>query len=86
MWGATWQGVDRWRAHGLVGPGKMIGAITRKSYTASQFNLDLFRLSFCVRLCPTRCLPFAGDVDAWQALDAVKTAEIAWTRVHAIIK
>ena len=86
VWGATWQGVSRWRAHGLVGPGKMIGAVTRKRYTAPQFNLDLFHLSFCVGLCPTRFLPFAGDVDAWQALDAVKTVEIAWTRVHAIIR
>ena len=31
-------------------------------------------------------LPFAGDVDARQASDSIKTAEIAWTRVHVIIK
>ena len=31
-------------------------------------------------------LPFAGDVDARQASDSIKMAEIAWTRVHAIIK
>ena len=30
-------------------------------------------------------LPFAGDVDARKASDFIKTAEIAWTRVHAII-
>ena len=35
-------------------------------------------------LCPTRYLPFAGDVAAYRALDSIKTAEIAWTRVHAI--
>ena len=31
-------------------------------------------------------LPFSGDVDARQASDSIKTVEIAWTRVHAIIK
>ena len=31
-------------------------------------------------------LPFACDVDGRQALDAIKTAKIPWTRVHAIIK
>ena len=30
-------------------------------------------------------LPLAGDVDARQSSDLIKTAEIAWTRVHAII-
>ena len=30
VWGATWQErVSIWRAHGLVGPGKMIGAVTQ---------------------------------------------------------
>ena len=31
VWGATWQegGVGIWRAHGLVGLGKMIGAVTQ---------------------------------------------------------
>ena len=30
VWGATWQErVGIWRAHGLVGPGKMIGAVTQ---------------------------------------------------------
>ena len=29
VWGATWQrGVGIWRAHGLVGPGKIFGAVT----------------------------------------------------------
>ena len=37
-------------------------------------------------LCSHTVLPFAGDVDARRALDSVRTAEIAWTRVHAIIK
>ena len=30
-------------------------------------------------------LKFAGDLAAYRALDAARTAEIAWTRVHAII-
>ena len=30
VWGATWhERVGIWRAHGLVGPGKMIGAVTQ---------------------------------------------------------
>ena len=29
--------------------------------------------------------PFAGDVDVRQASNSIKTAEIAWTRVHAIV-
>ena len=28
---------------------------------------------------------FAGDVAAWRASDRIIAAEIAWTRVHAII-
>ena len=28
----------------------------------------------------------AGDVAAWRASDRIRAAEIAWTRVHAIIK
>ena len=39
---------------------------------------------FRVGLCPTRYLPFAGDVAAYQAWDSIITVEIAWTRVHAI--
>ena len=30
-------------------------------------------------------LPFAGDVDGRQASDSIRTTEIAWTRVHAIV-
>ena len=31
VWGATWrqEGVRMWRAHGLVGPGKLFGAVTQ---------------------------------------------------------
>ena len=42
--------------------GKMIGGVTQKRYTAPQFKLDCFHIFFRVGLCPTRFLPFAGDV------------------------
>ena len=87
MWVATWQErVGIWRAHELVGPGKNFGAVTQMRYRAPIFILTIFIYLFRVGLCPTYVLPFAGDVDAWQAADLVKMAEIAWTRVHAIIK
>ena len=65
----------------------MIGAVTPKRYTAPLFKLDFLHILFRVGLCPTRFLPFAGDVDAWQASNLVndnRMASIAWTRVHAI--
>ena len=35
VWGATWhERVGIWRAHGLVGPGKIVGAVMRKRYSA----------------------------------------------------
>ena len=40
---------------------------------------------FLTPLCPTRFLPFAGNVDARRALDSVRMAEITWTRVHTIL-
>ena len=49
------------------------------------FNRTKSRHYFRVGLCPTRLTYFAGDVDARQASDLIKMAEIAWTRVHAII-
>ena len=55
-------------------------------YRAPQFKLECFLFFFRVGLCPTRFLPFAGDVDALQELDAFRTAEIVWTRVHTIFK
>ena len=79
------RGVGIWRAHGLVGPGKIVGAVTRKRYTAPQFKLNFFKNFFHVGLCPTRFLPFVGDVDARQASDSIRTTEIAWTRVDAIV-
>ena len=49
------------------------------------FKRIVSRHYFCVGLCPTHLTYFAGDVDARQASDLIKMAEIAWTRVHAII-
>ena len=79
-------GVGIWRAHGLVGPGKKFGAVTQMRYRTPIFILPIYLYLFRVGLCPTHVLPFAGDVDARRALDAIRTAKIAWTRVHAIIK
>ena len=67
------------RALGLVGPGKKLGAVTQMRYLAPTFKLNFIRFAFRVGHSPTHFLPLAGDVDARQALDAIKTAEIAWT-------
>ena len=75
-----------WRAHGIVGPSKKFGVVTQMRYRAPIFKHTMIRYFFRVGLCPTHVLPFAGDVDARRASDSIKTAEIAWTRVHAIIK
>ena len=77
-----------WRAH------KCSGTLVREGGGNTNYiilALPLFNRSFSqyflrVRLCTAHVLPFAGDVDARGALDSVRTAEIAWTRVHAIIK
>ena len=46
--GATWQGVGRWRAHGLVGPGKYIEAVTQMLTAPLHFiranSIFLFRV------------------------------------------
>ena len=55
--------VGIWRAHGLVGPGKILGAVIRKRYTAPQFKLGFLHLFLRVGLCPTRFLPVQ---DAWR--------------------
>ena len=78
--------VGIWRANRLVGPGKKFGAVTQMRYRAPTFKLNFLRFSFRVGQCPKHFLPFTGDVGARQTLDAVKTVEIAWTRVHTILK
>ena len=45
---------------GIVGPGKMVGAVTRKRYTAPQFILDNLESFFRVGLC------FLPVQDAWR--------------------
>ena len=63
--------------------------VVQMLYRTPLFNLTYRYIFFRLGLCPKRFLPFAGDVDAWQALDLVnndRKALIAWTRVHAIIK
>ena len=40
--GATWQrGTGSWRAHGLVGPGYRIGAVTHLCYAAPPYMMDI---------------------------------------------
>ena len=87
MWGAKWQErVGIWRAHELVGPGKKFGVVMQMRYRTPIFILTMFIYPFRVGLCSTHVSPSASDVDARRASDSVRTAEIAWTRVHAIIK
>ena len=55
--GATWQmGAGNWRAHGIVGRGNIVGAVTRKRYTAPKVILTIRVFFFHVGLCPTRFL------------------------------
>ena len=75
-----------WRAHGLVGPCKEFGEVTQMCHRAPIFKLNFVCVFFRVGLCSHTSSSFASDMATQQALDAVRTAEIAWTRVHAIIK
>ena len=68
---------------GIVGPGESIGAVTQMRYRLTQFIDAIFLRFSRVGLCPVL---FSGDVVAYRAFDAVRTVEIAWTQVHAIIK
>ena len=68
-----------------MGPGKKFGAVTQMRYRAPIFILTIFIYFLRVGLCPTHVLPFASDVVARRASDSFRTAEIAWTRVHAIV-
>ena len=54
--------VGRWRAHGIVGLGKILGVVTRKCYTAPQFKLAILYDLFHVGLCPHENLPLQ---EAW---------------------
>ena len=42
---------------GIVGPGKIVGTVTRKRYAAPYFILDVVYHLFCVGLCPHVNLP-----------------------------
>ena len=77
--------VGRCRAHGIVGPGKELGAVTQKRYRTPLFKLTNRHIFFHMGLCPTRFLLFASDMATQWASDSIKTKEIAWTRVHAIV-
>ena len=61
VWGAMWQGVGIWRAHGLVGPGKFIGAVTQMLTAPLHYigasSIHFFRVALCPHgkyLCRTR--------------------------------
>ena len=58
VWGATWQGVGIWRAHGLVGPGESIGAVTQMRYRDAIFNRIIPFILFRVGLCSHTVLFF----------------------------
>ena len=68
-----------------MGPGKIVGAVTQKRFTAPQFILINVQNFLRVGLCPTRILSYAGHVATQWASDSIKTVEIAWTRVHVIV-
>ena len=51
VWGATWQRVGRWRAHGIVGPGNKFRAVTQMRYRTPIFNRVISKYFFCVGLC-----------------------------------
>ena len=78
--------VGIWRAHGLVGPSLEFGAVTQMRFHTPPFKLNVISVFFHVGLCSHTASSFASDVAKRHALDAIMTAKIAWTRVHAIIK
>ena len=51
LWGATWQRVGKWRAHGIVGPSKIVGAVTQMCYRTSIFKHVISKYFFRVGLC-----------------------------------
>ena len=44
------EGAGRWRAHGLVGPGNSIGAVTHLRITAPPYIHDAFLYFLCLGL------------------------------------
>ena len=51
VWGATWQRVGRWRADGIMGLGKIVGAVTQMRYHTLIFKHVIFKYFFRVGLC-----------------------------------
>ena len=81
------RGVCIWRAHGYSGALVTGGAVTQlKSPLPPLFKRITSQIFLCVGLCSHTVLTSAGRVAAHRMSDAIKTAKIAWTRVHAIIK
>ena len=58
VWGATWQGVGRWRAHVSVGPSLVFGAVTQMRYRTPPFILVVSFILSRVGLCSHTVLTF----------------------------
>ena len=83
VWGATWQ-AGKWRAHGNSGPWLYVwGGNALSVYRPLIYRSESSFFVLCGTMFP-HSLTYAGRVAARGALDSGGTAEIAWTRVHAI--
>ena len=83
-WGTTWQRVGRWRAHGIVGPGKIVGGSNAK---ALHRPLIYTRYSSPFPPCGTmvpRSLTFAGHEAAQRTSDAWALMEIRQCGGHGV--
>ena len=75
------EGAGMWRAHRLVGPGEIIGAVTQMRYAPIPFILaDSSFFFFRVGLCSRRFLTFSGDVVSRGASDAIEMMKIPQSR------
>ena len=77
------RGVVRWRAHGLVGHGKYIGAVTQMRTAPLSFIDIIFILFFRVGLCSHTVL-----MSRWRGgcigVGFYRGVLIAWSTVHTI--
>ena len=60
-----------WRAHGFVGPGEYIGAVTQGRYSGPHYILVNFHFFIPCETMFTRNFSFAGDVAARSMSDAI---------------
>ena len=84
VWGATWQRVCMWRAHGYSGPWLVFrGGNALGVYRPLIYRGEIFFCLPCGTMFP-HVSYLADDVATRRASDAGGTAEIEWTRVHTI--